>query len=110
MIPLTQERCFHHAAREAVARCPECKRYFCRECITEHEDRVVCASCLKKLSAAARGKRIRLTGLIRFGQGALGLLVCWTFFYYLGRTLLAIPSSFHEGTLWNRVADPWEEP
>ena len=47
---LAHQRCFNHAVREAVARCPECGQCFCRECITEHDDRVVCAACLKKLT------------------------------------------------------------
>ena len=45
---LAHQRCFNHATREAVARCPECHHFFCRECITEHDDRVLCTGCLKK--------------------------------------------------------------
>jgi hypothetical protein len=44
MQDITQQRCLNHMLREAVARCPECSRFFCRECITEHEDKVLCAS------------------------------------------------------------------
>ena len=32
MNDLLYQRCFNHVLREAVARCPECLRYFCREC------------------------------------------------------------------------------
>ena len=46
--------CKIHPAREAVARCPECSSYYCRECITEHEFRMVCASCLAKLEGDER--------------------------------------------------------
>jgi len=38
-------------------------------------------------------------------QGALGLLICWTFFYWLGRALLSTPSSFHEGTVWQKTLE-----
>ena len=46
MDDLLHQRCFNHMLREAVACCPECRRYFCRECVTEHEDKVLCAACL----------------------------------------------------------------
>jgi len=92
---LAQERCFNHASREAVARCPECGRTFCRECISEHDDRVICAFCLKRLSKKA-ARPSRLVGLVRLAQVLMGLLLLWSSFYLLGRALLTIPSSFHE--------------
>ena len=108
MPSLAHERCFHHALREAVARCPECERFFCRECITEHDDRVICASCLKRLVARAGSRGDRWSWLVRFAQCLAGLTLCWIVFYYAGRALLAMPSSFHEGTLWKSEA-PEEE-
>jgi len=44
-------RCFYHDFREAACRCPICQRYFCRECVTEHDDRVLCVECLKTIVA-----------------------------------------------------------
>ena len=108
MPSLAHERCFHHALREAVARCPECERFFCRECITEHDDRVICASCLKRLVARAGSSGARWSWLVQLGQCLAGLMLCWIVFYYAGRALLAMPSSFHEGTLWKSEA-PEEE-
>ena len=102
MPALVHQRCAHHALREAVARCLECDRFFCRECITEHDERVLCSSCLKKLTVHHTDNRARWRGLARVVQIALGLLICWTFFYWLGRTLLSVPSSFHEGTIWQK--------
>lgn len=103
MQDLVKRRCFNHPDREAVARCPECGRFFCRECITEHEDRVLCAACLGKLSAAPKSKRKRLALITRFVQSAIGIWLIWIFFYYMARILLSIPSSFHEGTLWQEA-------
>ncbi|MCI0613826.1 rhomboid family protein, partial [bacterium] len=40
---ISKQRCFFHSQREAVVRCPECGRYYCRECVTEHLDRLLCA-------------------------------------------------------------------
>jgi len=101
---VTRERCFNHALREAVARCPRCRRTFCRECVTEHDDRVVCAACLKSLMSLDRPARRRLAVLSSCFRAALALLVAWLFFYSLGRALVAVPTPFHEGTLWEESA------
>jgi hypothetical protein len=106
MASLIHERCFNHARREAVARCPECGRFFCRECVTEHEGRVVCAACL---GAQLHPAPIRssLFGRLLLGfQVVVGLSGLWLIFYFLGEVLLTLPSSFHEGTVWR---DTFEE-
>jgi len=97
---LSDQRCYNHALREAVARCPSCSNYFCRECITEHEDRIICAACLRKLARVPLLQRRGLLGLVRSFQFLAGLLAAWFFFYLIGETLLSLPSSFHEGALW----------
>lgn len=97
---LTQQRCRNHAEREAVARCPGCGHYFCRECVTEHEDQVRCADCLRKIARVPLLQRKGFAGARYALQCLLGLLVAWFFFYLVGEALLALPSSFHEGTLW----------
>ena len=100
MQTLASQRCLNHPEREAVARCPECSRFFCRECITEHDDRVICAACLKKLAKkqdAAPGRRANLWPL---AQAASGLCMAWFVFYVIGRLLLAAPSEFHDQSLW----------
>ena len=33
-------------------------------------------------------------------QGAGGLVLAWFVFYVIGRMLLALPDSFHDGSLW----------
>src|SRR5437016_5912286 len=104
MREFASHRCFNHAAREAVARCPECKQFFCRECVTEHDDRVVCAACLKKLTKVSFIKRRGFTRLVRALQCAMGLLMVWFFFFLVGEGLARLPNSFHNGTLWQI---PW---
>ena len=97
---LTQQRCFNHLLREAVARCPECRQYYCRECVTEHDDRVICAACLKKsaVTATAARRGWRVAGrLILFIAGCVSI---WMFFYFIGQTLLSLPNTFHDLTIW----------
>jgi hypothetical protein len=103
---LGDQRCFNHSLREAAARCPECNQFFCRECITEHEDRVVCAACLLKLARVPLTRRAGFVTLTRLVQCALGFLVAWLFFFVVGDRLLQMPDSFHEQTFWKvRTAD-----
>lgn len=100
MLPETiHQRCFHHEFREAASRCPVCLRYFCRECVTEHDDRVICTECLKKLAPAGEKRRVRRSA-VRFVLVCAGLLAAWIWFYAVGRTLLLIPAAVHDGTAW----------
>jgi hypothetical protein len=104
---LVTQRCFNHAQREAVARCPQCGHCFCRECITEHDDRVICAACLRKLAQARPLQRRAFASLLRGGQCLLGLVLGWFFFYLVGEALLALPTSFHESTIWK--VNTWDQ-
>jgi uncharacterized paraquat-inducible protein A len=105
MAVLVAQRCLNHTLREAVARCPECGNFFCRECITEHEDRVVCSSCLKKLTKKTETKRRNLAPIARAMFAFCGLLIAWFFFFIIGRMLVNIPTSFHEGTVWEKALE-----
>ena len=101
---IAHQRCFYHATREAAARCPVCRHFYCRECITEHEDRVICAACLKNLVKPPFTQRRGFVGLVRIVQLAAGFFTVWLFFYWIGQALLKIGPSFHEGTVWR---DRW---
>lgn len=108
MSALHHTRCFNHAAREAVARCPGCRRFYCRECVTEHDDRLMCATCLAGLSELNAKTDSRWRGLIRVGQAVAGLAFIWLMFLLLGQALLQTPSQFHEGVTWRE--NWWDEP
>lgn len=103
-----RRRCVRHDAREAVARCMECGGGFCRECVTEHENRIYCASCFGRLVAAAtRPTRHVPWTRIRRAAVAAGSVLCLVLgFYLLGRVLVAIPSEFHDGTVWKENLSP----
>ena len=109
MASLGAQFCFNHPVREAVGRCPECGRTYCRECITDHDGRILCAACIQKLSNAREEKRGRLLRLLKVGvvpvRLAVGLFVAWMFFYSIGRMLVAIPSEFHSGAVWERAGE-----
>ena len=100
---LSKQRCFNHRQREAAAKCLECGRYFCRECITEHEDRFLCSKCLRDMAAPIKTKLPLLVGPVRLLQFIGGVAILWFVFYHFGDFLLQLPSSFHEGTLWSNA-------
>lgn len=106
MSTLALQRCLHHVEREAVARCISCTHHFCRECVVEHEGRVLCAGCRAKLihkAEARTGVFRRLAGAVHL---ALSVFLLWFCIYLFGKTLLLIPSSFHEGDVWKEVQFP----
>jgi hypothetical protein len=99
-ITLRQQRCANHPQREASARCPECGRFFCRECITEHDDRVLCASCLAKLAKKEAAAPLWWTWTPRVALALVAAAVVYFTLLLLGNLLLSIPSPFHASGGW----------
>ena len=93
-------RCWNHEAREAVCRCPGCSRGFCRECVAEHEQRLLCAACLRaavQISAASPRKRV----LARVALAVAGILLAWLVFFAIGEAILTYTGRV-EQTAWVR--------
>ena len=110
MAGLTEQRCFNHAVREAAVRCPDCKRFFCRECVTEHAGRMLCAPCLVAASQSG-GKertRARLRAIVlRPAQIMASFFLLWLVFYAMGQGLLRIPDTFHSDDM--SQSSPWDD-
>lgn len=102
---LTLTRCFNHGQREAVARCPSCRRHYCRECVTEHDHKLLCASCIQTLASTQARTERKHWPIIPTVQLFAAVFVLWLSFYGVGRALLLIPSEFHE-----IVTETFEEP
>lgn len=100
MTSLLRQRCHLHRQREAAARCPACQRFFCRECITEHEHRVICATCLAAIAAPSPAAPAKRRHSLQPLGTLLAILCAWACFYLIGQLLLNIPSRFHEGAVW----------
>ena len=93
-----EQRCLYHSSREAVCRCPSCQNYYCRECVLEHEGKLICTRCL---AAATQPKQV--TDSTKWGLLSVlasgGLLLCWVLQYYLGWAFSQISTTFHEAGL-----------
>lgn len=100
MADLSRQRCLNHSGREAAAKCPQCSHFYCRECITEHEDKIICASCLEKQFEPDDKKKKNFGKLLKWSGAFFGIVLIWLFFFFLGKLLLLIPSAFHEGSIW----------
>ena len=100
-LSISRSRCYNHPTREAVALCTVTGKPYCRECIVEHEGKMVAAHVVADLLAEpeqtsdSRWKRGR-----QWLVSGISLLVLWYGFFLLGRLLLSIPSRFHEGNFW----------
>ena len=98
---VVDQRCWNHEGREAVCLCPECGRSFCRECVSEHELRLLCAACLVAVSRKAE-PRSRGTPPLALAVLALaGILAGWFVFFSLGEALMTL-SSHPEPRSWQQ--------
>lgn len=72
---LRHARCLFHPMREAAARCPHCGGTFCRECVTDEDDKLACPPCLRRMTRPAAPKP---SALRRFRQALAGIaaLLC----------------------------------
>lgn len=97
---LARSFCQLHPARAAAALCPRCRRFFCRECVTEHADLLLCKSCIERAGETAARRRRLIEWPMRIGSLAAGLLIVYVIFYFAGQILAWIPPYYHSGKSW----------
>ncbi len=84
--------CGLHPRRAAVAACNRCRRGFCRECIVEHQGRMLCPACIELLAAEATHSRVGIWLWIRvLLQSGFAIFAFYMVFYVLDRHLARIP-------------------
>jgi hypothetical protein len=92
------QRCWNHQTREAVCRCPACGRGFCRECVTEHQARLLCAACLAAIARTVKPKTGGLQKLRPALMTMAGILLAWTIFYAAGESLILITGRIEQAS------------
>jgi hypothetical protein len=85
-----QQHCWNHEAREAACRCPACSRSYCRECVSEHEGRLLCAACLSLVVARSDQAAGGLGKLAPPGMIAAGILLAWLIYWAAGASLIGL--------------------
>lgn len=93
---LARQRCATHAHREAVSRCPACRRYYCRECVTEHAGRLLCVQCLPGRTDGAAGPP-GTRWAVWTAAALLGLFAAFLLFYTAGHLMQRLPASWTLG-------------
>lgn len=63
---------------------------------------MVCSSCYRSKTEAKEKAPHDWFVLFAVLQSTFGFVVLWFTAWFIGRILLSIPSSFHEGTVWER--------
>jgi hypothetical protein len=86
---VVRQQCFNHPARGAACRCPACSRPFCRECVSEHDSRLLCATCLAtSVSSPDRWRARRIAPFVVSLLGLASTLLVWALFFSFGRIIM----------------------
>ena len=88
--PALEQRCWNHELREAVCRCPQCGRSFCRECVTEHQLRLLCAACLRQAAQTVDAPHGFFRRLAPTAMTLAGILLAWAIFFGAAQSLITI--------------------
>jgi hypothetical protein len=82
---LHHARCLFHPLREAAARCPHCGGTFCRECVTDEDDKLACPPCLRRMTRPPAPKPTLARQFQQVLAGFIALACLLTLFFSLLR-------------------------
>ena len=99
---IARQKCYNHASREASGRCMDCRKMFCKECVSTFEGRLLCAACLAEKGAATETHR-SWGAVVAPLQLLGGIVALWLVFHGTASLLTVIPSSFFD------LEQTWEE-
>jgi hypothetical protein len=85
---ILQQHCWNHAVRGAVCRCPACRRAFCRECVSEHDSRLLCATCIQASLPVENPANRRVARIWVPSLALASALLAWFLFFSLGQIIM----------------------
>ena len=83
VLRLRHARCLFHPLREAAARCPHCQGTFCRECVTDEDDKLACPPCLRRMTFPPAPKPSLARHFRQVLAGFIALACLMTLFFSL---------------------------
>jgi uncharacterized paraquat-inducible protein A len=97
---VAKRRCRNHIERQAACRCPGCGFDFCRECVTEHDERLLCSRCMAQLTGSIQ-EPSRSAALRTLAQAVAGIVAAFLFFFLAGELTSMVVSPSHEVRAWH---------
>jgi hypothetical protein len=83
--PLHLSVCQEHPERQSAGICMACQGSFCKECITEMNRKMYCASCLAKLITPQHLPITWKNLILQFVLALLALIVLTSVWYYISQ-------------------------
>ncbi|HEX2711555.1 MAG TPA: hypothetical protein VHM88_04935 [Candidatus Acidoferrales bacterium] len=106
---LRHAHCLFHPLREAAARCLHCGGTFCRECVTDEDNKLACPPCLRRMARPPASKPSLARRLRQVLAGVTALACLAALFFALLRWRVNTPELHLDFGVYDRLSGPSHE-